>query len=99
MTGNIRVIIGGEEIPFGSTEEATAFLMKQNKAPINQKKFIREQLMEYKTVSRNFALSHYITRLGAIIANLKDDGFEIEGAFGNNGVDYIYTLKDAKLFA
>ncbi len=99
MTGSIQIMIGTEMIPFGSTEEATAYLMKLNKAPKNQKLFIRTQIMKYGNVTRNFALSHYITRLGAIIADLKASGLEIEGSFGENGVDYIYTLKEARLFA
>lgn len=45
-------------------------------------------------VGRNSALQRYITRLSAIIYDLKKSGWGIEGAFVKSkfGKDYVYTL-------
>lgn len=59
---------------------------------LTQKKRILNQLRNTGSVTRNWALSQFISRLGAIILELKKEGMHIEGA--HKGTDYIYTLKD-----
>jgi len=63
----------------------------------NQLKWVKNQLMENGEVSRNYAISNYITRLGAIIHKLNKNGWVIRGHFEKteNGRDYIYNLIDA----
>lgn len=63
-----------------------------------EQKVIR-QLQETGRVSRNWALQNFITRLSAIILNLKKAGWDIEGkserthgGYGR-GLDYVYKLK------
>jgi hypothetical protein len=68
-----------------------------------QERFITEELMTQGYVTRNFALKHYISRLGAIICNLKNKGWNIEGRNLKTefGIDYIYRFKginQTKLF-
>ena len=57
----------------------------------SQKSLILQALKQNKQVSRNWALSQNITRLGAIIHTLKNEGHSIY-AMGTNrrGNDYIY---------
>ena len=59
----------------------------------SQQKFIKRVLRDKGEVSRNFALSNFISRLGAIICSLRKDGweFDVERRDG----DYIYKLKKA----
>jgi len=60
-----------------------------------QLQWTREKLNTYGQVSRNEALRNYITRLGARINDLKNEGLEIEGHFEktDHGKDYIYQVK------
>lgn len=58
-----------------------------------QTQIVREQLLKDGSVSRNWALSLRITRLAAIIQNLQEEGFLIEGR--KDGGDWRYTLHDA----
>ena len=62
----------------------------KNQTQVN---FIKRVLRDKGEVSRNFALSQYISRLGAIICSLRKDGweFDIERRQG----DYVYKLKQA----
>jgi hypothetical protein len=64
-----------------------------------QTEFVLNKLKEVGYISRNQALSNYITRLGAIIDTLKRKGYKIEGAYNKGGLyanlskkDYIYRL-------
>lgn len=66
-----------------------------------QKDWVRNRLNTYGFVTRNQALAFYITRLGAIIADLKLEGMEITGNYvdlGTTGMwggpskDYKYKL-------
>lgn len=57
----------------------------------SQRDLILNQLTTYKVVSRNYALSNNITRLAAIINQLKKDGYDIEGQ--EEGSDYVYYLR------
>jgi len=61
----------------------------------SQKNLILQALKENRQVSRNWALSKNITRLGAIIHKLKTEGHSIY-AIGTNrkGTDFIYGYKE-----
>ena len=59
-----------------------------------QRNWVEERLRDTKRVTRNEALGRFVSRLAAIIANMRRDGWVIEG---NNlkttyGTDYVYTL-------
>lgn len=60
-----------------------------------QEKWIIEQLRENGSISRNKCLRNYISRLGAIIFQLKEKGWEFEGDYVKTdfGRDYIYKVK------
>lgn len=66
---------------------------------MSQKSWVLEQLRERGRVSRNDALANHITRLAALIANLRQEGWSLEGkwVYGFNGIaptkDYIYKVK------
>ena len=62
---------------------------------LTQEKIIIRKLLEDGEVSRNWALSQYISRLGAIMADLKAKDWHFEGRFvkKNGGKDYIYKLE------
>lgn len=93
MYAEISIKIPREDaVSFSSTEDATEWLMRYNQPPKNQKKFIKEHLLLNGSVSRNFALARYISRLGAIISVLKEEGLDINGEYGQDGINYIYTL-------
>jgi len=59
-----------------------------------QLNFVKKQLLENGKISRNECLKEYITRLSAIILDLKGEGFETEGKFvkTKTGKDYVYFL-------
>jgi len=55
--------------------------------------YVKSRLMENKRVSRNWALSNYISRLSAIVHTLRhEEHIAIDGEYVGN--DYVYTLKD-----
>lgn len=58
---------------------------------------IKKQLLEHGKVSRNECLRNYISRLGAIIHTLRQQGFDIEGDYVKTdyGKDYVYKLKSS----
>ena len=60
----------------------------------SQLNWTKYQLKEHGRVTRNQALENYFSRLGARIADLREDGWEIEGHFEKTekGKDYVYTL-------
>ena len=60
----------------------------------NQIRWVKNQLKEKGHVSRNVALSMYISRLGAIIFRLKERGYVFDGKYvkTKNGRDFVYTL-------
>ena len=64
----------------------------------SQESWVIARLKEDGFITRNQALQAYISRLGAIIFNLSQDGWKIEGAWIKtaNGRDYKYTLIEAK---
>lgn len=63
----------------------------------NQKKFIIDHLLEHGSISRNYCLSNYISRLGALVSVLKDEGWKLEGKYvkTSRGKDYVYNLVHA----
>lgn len=66
----------------------------------SQKEYVIKRLMEDGQISRNHCLSHYISRLGAIICDLKKEGWEFEGGYveTRGGKDYVYRLIKAPHF-
>lgn len=61
-----------------------------------QKKWVLERLQARGYITRNECLQNYISRLGAIICDLKKEGYEIVGKNlkTEKGVDYIYKLSE-----
>jgi len=59
-----------------------------------QEQWVKKQLKEKGSVTRNEALRTYISRLGAIICDLKKEGWDIEGKWlkTDHGKDFVYTL-------
>jgi len=64
----------------------------------SQEELVIKQLQENGQVSRNWALRNYISRLSAIILNLRKSGWEITGknertlgGYGR-GLDFVYRL-------
>lgn len=60
----------------------------------SQKDFIKAQLAQYGEVSRNTALANGITRLSAIMLNLKNEGLNFT-TFDRGG-DYVYSTGEPK---
>ncbi len=58
----------------------------------SQKQFVLDTLRKEGKISRNFCLQNYISRLGAIVCNLRKEGMNIEAEFKDN--DYMYRLMD-----
>ncbi len=60
----------------------------------SQEQFIINCLRTRGEVTRNEALRNYISRLGAIIYNLNQKGWVIEGKYRkySGGKDFVYTL-------
>ncbi len=56
----------------------------------SQRDIVLEQMQKTGRVTRNWCLQGYISRLSAIIFDLKEEGFHIE-AFRNGG-DQVYVL-------
>lgn len=57
----------------------------------SQKQWVKEQLHQYGEVTRNQALQNHITRLSAIILNLKNEGYDLH-PFARGG-DYVYAIE------
>ena len=56
----------------------------------NQKRFVLNQLITKGQVSRNTCLANFISRLGAIMCVLKEDGLKYQGKYDKG--DYIYVI-------
>ena len=56
----------------------------------SQLKRVEDRLKQCGEISRNECLRNYISRLGAIICVLKEQGYEFE-TFSRNG-DYVYKM-------
>lgn len=64
-----------------------------------QKKWVAQELLKNGRISRNTALKNYVSRLGAIMAQLKDIGVqfntkesEVLTPWGDVGSDYVYEI-------
>ena len=57
---------------------------------MSQKAIIKKILQEEGEITRNRALSMYISRLGAIICTLKKEGYQFRTE--NRGGDYVYKI-------
>ena len=64
-----------------------------------QLELVKKQLLENGQVSRNWCLQNFVSRLSAIVCNLQEEGFELEGAYvkTDHGRDYVYKLKSSPL--
>lgn len=60
-----------------------------------QKQFVLNQLILKGQVSRNTCLSHFISRLGALMLKLKEEGLIYQGGYTKNR-DYVYKVKGQK---
>jgi len=58
---------------------------------MTQKELVINKLRTDGFISRNWALSQYITRLSALILTLKQEGWELEGE--NEKRDFYYKVK------
>lgn len=69
--------------------------LKSHTMKKTQREIVERLLVTEGSVSRNWALQNYITRLGAIICDLNKDGWKIEGGFEkkNGGKDYVYRIE------
>ncbi len=58
---------------------------------------VRDRLLKNKFITRNECLQNYITRLGAHIVTLKEEGMDITGKYIKtpHGQDYKYTLNQS----
>jgi hypothetical protein len=56
--------------------------------------WVKKQIEEQGFISRNQCLRNYISRLGAIIADLKAEGYQFEAGYEKteHGKDYVYTF-------
>lgn len=65
---------------------------------LTQKEWVAGQLAATGTITRNECLRNYISRLGAIIADLKKEGWEFEAHYKDVktpfgiGKDYVYRV-------
>ena len=64
-----------------------------------QREFVIAELESVGEISRNYCLQRYITRLGAIICNLKKEGYDFITFTrenikpdGSKGKDYVYQV-------
>lgn len=60
-----------------------------------QEKWVKEQLDEHGFITRNVCLRNYISRLGAIVYDMKKQGYEFTTEYQKTpagGKDFIYTL-------
>ena len=59
-----------------------------------QLEWVKKQIEEQGFITRNQCLRNYISRLGAIIADLKKEGYLFEAYYQKteHGKDYIYTF-------
>ena len=61
-----------------------------------KKDWVIKQLLDNGRIGRNECLANYISRLGAVICDLKTEGFDFEAKYikNNGGRDYVYTMTD-----
>ena len=56
----------------------------------NQKQFVLKKLLEDNFITRNHCLRNYISRLGAIMCDFKNEGLKFNTMY-NEG-DYVYYV-------
>jgi len=56
-----------------------------------QRSFVARHLKEHGSIGRNFCLDNRISRLAAIMAQLRNEGWDIKGK--KEGNDYVYRMK------
>ena len=64
-----------------------------------QENFVINELKKNGFISRNLCLQNYITRLGAIICDLKKEGFNFSSGYVKTGYlivgkDFVYHLEN-----
>ena len=66
-----------------------------------QKDRVVKRLLERGFITRNECLENYISRLSAIILDLKKEGwdFEAKRIKKNNGEDYQYTINECQIIS
>ena len=66
-----------------------------------QLNFIKEHILKYGYISRNFCLRNWITRLGARIIDLEKQGFKFSAGYEDmaSGKDYVYRLVNDEISA
>ena len=66
---------------------------------MTQEQKVIRQLLDTGKCSRNWALSNYISRLGALVCDLNKSGWNITGDFVKtaHGKDYVYTLIESPI--
>jgi len=60
-----------------------------------QVQWVKIQLKKYGYITRNQCLSRFISRLGAIICKLKNEGYQFNAYYAethNGGNDYVYEI-------
>lgn len=68
----------------------------------SQKTFVKQEIAKHGFITRNKCLRNYISRLSAIIFDLKEEGFEFETKYVENATaygterDFIYFWKNRK---
>jgi len=82
----------GSITEFKYAEDATRFLMTFNERIENKIAFVEQYLNINGSISRNFALGKFISRLSAEIHTLNLRGYEIKGDWDDAHKDYIYVL-------
>lgn len=65
----------------------------------SQEKFVINQLKLNGFISRNFCLENYVSRLGAIICDLKKDGWDFDAKYvtGKKGKNFVYYVTKTPL--
>lgn len=79
---------------FKYSEDATRFLIGLNERIENKFAFVEQYININGSITRNFALGHFITRLSAVIWDLKAKGYKIKADWDDAHKDYIYTMID-----
>lgn len=67
------------------------------KSEKSQRERVIDELLANGLVRRNWALNGRITRLGAIIESLEQEGYVFEARYSKDKTDYGYILKSAPL--
>jgi hypothetical protein len=61
----------------------------------SQQEWVIDQLLKKGKISRNFALKHFVSRLGAIIQVLEENGWQFNAYYvkgDNGGRNYVYEM-------